>query len=189
MKRLAAVAATALVLASGCTGGGNDTATPPTRSPVRARPLPRPVRVRSTPQGITLGDPKFSPLPGARGLYSAEQVRQAVRPRVHYMPQTRALSIEQTANIVGGVCWPLLKKTAPTDWEVSTNGRVDSYLNWIGGETINTGNSGNKVDPNNPASIDRYVLVGATSVGPTGGDQDRTYRTCRGSAVPGPLHA
>jgi threonine aldolase len=47
------------------------------------------------------------PLPGARGLYSAEQVRQAVRPRVHYMPQTRALSIEQTANIVGGVCWPL----------------------------------------------------------------------------------
>src|SRR5215207_7736109 len=47
------------------------------------------------------------PLPGARGMYSAEQVRQAVRPRVHYMPRTRALSIEQTANIVGGVCWPL----------------------------------------------------------------------------------
>jgi threonine aldolase len=47
------------------------------------------------------------PLPGARGLYTAEQVRQAVRPRVHYMPRTRALSIEQTANIVGGVCWPL----------------------------------------------------------------------------------
>jgi threonine aldolase len=47
------------------------------------------------------------PLPGARGLYTAEQVRQAVRPRVHYMPRTRVLSIEQTANIVGGVCWPL----------------------------------------------------------------------------------
>ena len=47
------------------------------------------------------------PLPGARGLYSAEQVRQAVRPRVHYMPRTRALSVEQTANIAGGVCWPL----------------------------------------------------------------------------------
>src|SRR5215211_2217200 len=47
------------------------------------------------------------PLPGARGLYTADQVRQAVRPRVHYMPRTRALSIEQTANIVGGVCWPL----------------------------------------------------------------------------------
>ena len=47
------------------------------------------------------------PLPGARGLYTAEQVRQAVRPRVHYTPRTRALSVEQTANIVGGVCWPL----------------------------------------------------------------------------------
>ena len=47
------------------------------------------------------------PLPGARGMYTAEQVRQAVRPRVHYMPRTRALSIEQTANIAGGVCWPL----------------------------------------------------------------------------------
>src|SRR5215208_1262915 len=47
------------------------------------------------------------PLPGTRGLYTADQVRQAVRPRVHYMPRTRALSVEQTANIVGGVCWPL----------------------------------------------------------------------------------
>lgn len=47
------------------------------------------------------------PLPGARGMYGAEQVRQAVRPRVHYMPRTRALSIEQTANIVGGAVWPL----------------------------------------------------------------------------------
>jgi threonine aldolase len=47
------------------------------------------------------------PLPGARGMFSADQVRQAVRPRVHYMPRTRALSVEQTANIVGGVVWPL----------------------------------------------------------------------------------
>jgi threonine aldolase len=47
------------------------------------------------------------PLPGARGMYTADQVRQAVRPDVHYMPRTRALSIEQTANIVGGVCWPV----------------------------------------------------------------------------------
>src|SRR4029453_4383921 len=35
------------------------------------------------------------PLPGTRGQYTAEQVRQAVRPPVHYMPRTRALSIEQ----------------------------------------------------------------------------------------------
>jgi threonine aldolase len=47
------------------------------------------------------------PLPGPRGMYTAEQVRQAVRPPLHFMPRTRALSIEQTANIVGGACWPL----------------------------------------------------------------------------------
>jgi threonine aldolase len=47
------------------------------------------------------------PLAGPRGRFSADQVRQAVRPAVHYMPRTRVVSIEQTANIVGGVCWPL----------------------------------------------------------------------------------
>jgi threonine aldolase len=47
------------------------------------------------------------PLPGARGMFSSDQVRQAVRPPVHYMPRTRALSVEQTANIVGGMVWPL----------------------------------------------------------------------------------
>jgi threonine aldolase len=47
------------------------------------------------------------PLTGARGMFTAAQVRQAIRPAVHYMPRTRAVSIEQTANIAGGVCWPL----------------------------------------------------------------------------------
>jgi Gram-negative porin len=53
----------------------------------------------------------------------------------------------------------LVKKEKPSDWEVSTNGRVDAYLNWIGGQTINTGNSGNLVDPSS-GSLDRYILVG-----------------------------
>lgn len=47
------------------------------------------------------------PLPGPRGMFTAEQVRTAARPPVHYMPRTRAVSVEQTANIVGGACWPL----------------------------------------------------------------------------------
>src|SRR5512147_2693009 len=47
------------------------------------------------------------PLPGPRGIFTADQVRAAVRPAVHYMPRTRAVSVEQTANIVGGVCWAL----------------------------------------------------------------------------------
>ena len=49
----------------------------------------------------------FRPLPGERGRFTASQVREAVRPAVHYMPRSRVVSIEQTANIVGGVCWPL----------------------------------------------------------------------------------
>ncbi len=43
---------------------------------------------------------------------------------------------------------------------MSTDGRVDAYLNWLVGETINTGNLGSKVNPADPASIDRYILVG-----------------------------
>lgn len=49
----------------------------------------------------------FRTLPGARGMFTAEQVRAAVRPPLHFMPRSRVVSIEQTANIVGGVCWPL----------------------------------------------------------------------------------
>jgi threonine aldolase len=49
----------------------------------------------------------FRPLPGPRGVFTAEQVRAAVRPPVHYMPRSRVISVEQTANIVGGVCWTL----------------------------------------------------------------------------------
>jgi threonine aldolase len=49
----------------------------------------------------------FRPLPGPRGMFTAAQVRQAIRPAVHFMPRTRVVSIEQTANIVGGACWPL----------------------------------------------------------------------------------
>jgi threonine aldolase len=47
------------------------------------------------------------PLPGPRGLFTADQVRDAIRPPVYYMPRTRAISVEQTSNVAGGVCWPL----------------------------------------------------------------------------------
>jgi threonine aldolase len=46
-------------------------------------------------------------LSGPRGRFTAEQVQRAIHPPVHYMPRSRVVSIEQTANIVGGVCWPL----------------------------------------------------------------------------------
>jgi len=47
------------------------------------------------------------PLAGDRGFFTGEQVRAAMRPPVYYMPRTRAVSIEQTSNVIGGMCWPL----------------------------------------------------------------------------------
>jgi threonine aldolase len=49
----------------------------------------------------------FRPLAGTGGFFTAEQVEQAIRPPVHYMPRTRAVSLEQTSASIGGVCWPL----------------------------------------------------------------------------------
>jgi threonine aldolase len=49
----------------------------------------------------------FRPLPGPDGFFTAEQVKSAIRPPVHYMPRTRVVSIEQTSASVGGICWPL----------------------------------------------------------------------------------
>ena len=46
-------------------------------------------------------------LEGDRGRFSAEQVRQAIRPAVRYMPRSRLVSIEQTANLAGGSIWPI----------------------------------------------------------------------------------
>ena len=47
------------------------------------------------------------PLSGTGGLFTAEQVQNAIRPPAYYMPRTRAVSIEQTSNVTGGVCWPI----------------------------------------------------------------------------------
>jgi threonine aldolase len=46
-------------------------------------------------------------LPGARGQFTADNVRAAIRPRTRYAPPQRLLEVEQTANIGGGTVWPL----------------------------------------------------------------------------------
>ena len=46
-------------------------------------------------------------LEGDRGRFSAEQVRHAIRPVTRYMPRSRLVSIEQTANLAGGSIWPV----------------------------------------------------------------------------------
>lgn len=42
-----------------------------------------------------------------RGLLSAEQVEQAIRPGVYWMPHTRLVCLENTVNQAGGIVYPL----------------------------------------------------------------------------------
>jgi threonine aldolase len=47
------------------------------------------------------------PLRGPRGMFTADDVRAAIRPRTRHAPPQRLLEVEQTANIGGGAVWPL----------------------------------------------------------------------------------
>jgi threonine aldolase len=47
------------------------------------------------------------PLQGVRGVFTADQVKAAIRPITRYQPKTRVVSVEQTSNMGGGTVWPL----------------------------------------------------------------------------------
>ncbi len=57
----------------------------------------------------------MTPLAGARGVFSAEQVRAAIRPEHRYGPRTRVVEIENTANMGGGTVWSLAEVAAVAD--------------------------------------------------------------------------
>ena len=44
---------------------------------------------------------------GTRGVLSADDVQQAIRPDIYYMPKTRLLCLENTHNRAGGAVYPL----------------------------------------------------------------------------------
>jgi len=48
----------------------------------------------------------MKPLVADGGIFSADQVEQAVRPADRYMPRSRLVSVEQTTNMGGGRVWP-----------------------------------------------------------------------------------
>ena len=54
-------------------------------------------------------------LKGARGMFSADDLRAAIRPKTRYTPPQRLLEVEQTANIGGGTVWPLATLNALAD--------------------------------------------------------------------------
>ncbi len=50
---------------------------------------------------------QLHPIPGLRGVITADQVRQAIRPRAYYLPQTTLVCVENTHNSSGGTVFPL----------------------------------------------------------------------------------
>lgn len=47
------------------------------------------------------------PLDGRRGIFSVEQLKEAIRTPDYHDPQSRLVSVEQTSNLGGGAIWPL----------------------------------------------------------------------------------
>ena len=54
-------------------------------------------------------------LPGPRGIFTAETVREAIRPPSRYSPPQRLVEVEQTANKGGGACWTVAELQAVAD--------------------------------------------------------------------------
>jgi threonine aldolase len=49
----------------------------------------------------------LNPIAGMRGIFSAAQLREKLRPDRLYAPRQRLVEVEQTANLGGGAIWPL----------------------------------------------------------------------------------
>jgi threonine aldolase len=49
----------------------------------------------------------IQPLAGRRGIFSADELRAALRPDRPYAPRQRLVEVEQTSNLGGGAIWPL----------------------------------------------------------------------------------
>ena len=50
---------------------------------------------------------QIMPMRGPKGMFTADDLRGAIRPKTRYTPPQRLLEVEQTANIGGGAVWPL----------------------------------------------------------------------------------
>ena len=55
----------------------------------------------------SLSGASIYPLTGERGIFSAEQLKTAIRPISNHFPRSRVVLIEQTSNLGGGSIWPL----------------------------------------------------------------------------------
>ncbi len=65
-----------------------------------------PIHYESSALAVISGA-SIRPLNGEGGIFTAEQVKDAIREKDYHSPQTRVISIEQTTNLGGGRIWPL----------------------------------------------------------------------------------
>lgn len=52
------------------------------------------------------------PIDGENGMFTADQVRHAIRPISRYTPLSKLMAVEQTTNLGGGGVWPLEQLTS-----------------------------------------------------------------------------
>lgn len=60
-----------------------------------------------TGSAAVISGAQFNPLPGVRGVITAEQVEAAVRPIDDHFPRSRLVSLENSCNVAGGTLFPL----------------------------------------------------------------------------------
>lgn len=65
-------------------------------------------------------------LEGRRGVFSADQVEQAIRREAPHYPRARLVSVEQTANLGGGTVWPIEQLRSIV--EVARRHRLHTHL-------------------------------------------------------------
>ena len=65
-------------------------------------------------------------LDGDGGMFTADQVEEALWPDDRYMPRSRVVSVEQTTNMGGGRVWPLEQMRAVLD--VARNNAMRAHL-------------------------------------------------------------
>jgi threonine aldolase len=79
-----------------------------------------------------LSNVQIYPIEGKNGVFTAEQVNRAIRPKAYYMPRTRLICVENTHNRAGGTIFPLdeIKRIRELALDLSIKTHLDGARLW-----------------------------------------------------------
>jgi threonine aldolase len=79
-----------------------------------------------------LSNVQIYPIEGKNGVFTAEQVNRAIRPKAYYMPRTRLICVENTHNRAGGTIFPLdeIKRIRELALDVGIKMHLDGARLW-----------------------------------------------------------